>query len=360
MRAVARACMEASHRFSRCHASRYCRRYRTVNVNSKAPPIRWPHGPSLATAVAAAPSPVHVAPTGSNTAIGYGVLRKPSAGVPKYVLQPPPPPTHGPRNSISARVQYTFADARGLPLPAYPPPLPWSAANSAQRGASVSVPHAPNTSAPPTPTVTAVPLTTPSDANLPAPPATLLPVPVSRGTGNGAPGGSSTGLVPARSGSDTAGTHSTSQHASSGSEPPAPTPTPAPVPAPVTPAPVHGEGSDTTAVIQHSDTCHWCGDVGELLCCESCPTAVHVACAGLMRVPNEDWHCAECRHGKSVQVHGAHVPVFEPNGWKLCDDAVVDERECLLKVRRRAFPKSCCTGQSTVVNHAFLPGAASC
>jgi len=42
------------------------------------------------------------------------------------------------------------------------------------------------------------------------------------------------------------------------------------------------------------DDCCVCGQPGELLMCEGCPRAAHVACAGLPAVPEEDWYCPEC------------------------------------------------------------------
>ncbi len=36
---------------------------------------------------------------------------------------------------------------------------------------------------------------------------------------------------------------------------------------------------------RHGSACAACGDGGDLLCCDGCPTAVHPACVGLAEVP---------------------------------------------------------------------------
>eukprot|EP00930_Biecheleria_cincta_P015625 TRINITY_DN12969_c0_g2_i1.p1 TRINITY_DN12969_c0_g2~~TRINITY_DN12969_c0_g2_i1.p1 ORF type:complete len:1307 (+),score=219.03 TRINITY_DN12969_c0_g2_i1:79-3999(+) len=45
---------------------------------------------------------------------------------------------------------------------------------------------------------------------------------------------------------------------------------------------------------RNDDVCMKCGQGGELLCCEGCCNAAHVACAGLEAVPEDDWFCDFC------------------------------------------------------------------
>ena len=44
----------------------------------------------------------------------------------------------------------------------------------------------------------------------------------------------------------------------------------------------------------NDDSCHACGEGGKLICCDSCPSAWHLKCVGLKRVPKGVWCCAEC------------------------------------------------------------------
>eukprot|EP01084_Bolivina_argentea_P174336 302003_1 len=43
-----------------------------------------------------------------------------------------------------------------------------------------------------------------------------------------------------------------------------------------------------------NDYCYICVGSGELICCDSCPNASHLFCAGLLTVPNSEWFCGYC------------------------------------------------------------------
>lgn len=48
----------------------------------------------------------------------------------------------------------------------------------------------------------------------------------------------------------------------------------------------------------NDNTCQICGDGGELMLCDSCPSAFHYNCLHLDAVPEgENWHCSRCRCG---------------------------------------------------------------
>mmetsp|Transcript_25764 Transcript_25764/g.102862 ORF Transcript_25764/g.102862 Transcript_25764/m.102862 type:complete len:623 (-) Transcript_25764:2651-4519(-) len=44
----------------------------------------------------------------------------------------------------------------------------------------------------------------------------------------------------------------------------------------------------------NDDICAACADGGDLLCCDDCPRAFHLACAGLVRIPRGSWSCPAC------------------------------------------------------------------
>ena len=44
----------------------------------------------------------------------------------------------------------------------------------------------------------------------------------------------------------------------------------------------------------NADHCYACKGGGELLCCDSCEKAFHLACVNLREVPSGDWFCGHC------------------------------------------------------------------
>ncbi|XP_062184721.1 increased DNA methylation 1-like isoform X2 [Phragmites australis] len=85
-------------------------------------------------------------------------------------------------------------------------------------------------------------------------------------------------------------------------------------------------GKKVEAIDENDDTCGFCGDGGELLCCDNCPSTYHQACLSAKELPEGSWYCHNC----TCQICGRSVSEKEVSAFSVvfkclqCGDAYHD------------------------------------
>ncbi|KAK9664338.1 hypothetical protein RND81_14G034500 [Saponaria officinalis] len=95
----------------------------------------------------------------------------------------------------------------------------------------------------------------------------------------------------------------------------------------------------------NDDTCAICGDGGNLICCDSCPSTYHQNCLDIQMLPPGDWHCPHC----SCKYCGlANVGT----------DEVYDTKEDILltcSLCERSYHSSCMETDGSISSNSSLP-----
>ncbi|KAL6495105.1 hypothetical protein OROGR_030787 [Orobanche gracilis] len=95
---------------------------------------------------------------------------------------------------------------------------------------------------------------------------------------------------------------------------------------------VDGDGDDPD-----DDTCGICGDGGDLICCDSCPSTFHQICLNIQVLPSGDWHCPNCTCkfcgcGSGHVAEENNTAGKELNKCSFCEKNCNDHKSCSEKV----------------------------
>uniref|UniRef100_A0A0V0IZI0 Putative ovule protein n=1 Tax=Solanum chacoense TaxID=4108 RepID=A0A0V0IZI0_SOLCH len=97
------------------------------------------------------------------------------------------------------------------------------------------------------------------------------------------------------------------------------------------------------------DTCGRCGDGGDLICCDGCPSTFHQSCLGVQMLPPGDWLCPNC----TCKFCNTGSTITEE------DEGAVDElRWCSLCEKK--YHKSCSLDMNAIPSSSNNPSVSFC
>nr|XP_023414938.1 autoimmune regulator [Loxodonta africana] len=126
---------------------------------------------------------------------------------------------------------------------------------------------------------------------------------------------------------------------------------------------------------KNEDECAVCRDGGELICCDGCPRAFHLACLcpPLREIPSGTWRCSSCLQGRALQdtPHAEEPrpqeplespvcmgPLWNCTSWPLPWGGAAQGGHCLLPLENHSLPSWAAKGHWPLeMLDPFLPCA---
>ncbi|CAH8293746.1 unnamed protein product [Eruca vesicaria subsp. sativa] len=106
----------------------------------------------------------------------------------------------------------------------------------------------------------------------------------------------------------------------------------------------------------NDDSCGICGDGGELICCDNCPSTFHQACLAMKVLPEGSWYCSSCTCWVCRELVSDNAPADLSQDFKCSQCAHKYHGACLKETskRREPFPETYFCGKSCEKVHTGL------